>query len=157
VLVPECVPLFLTDGFKEYRTAVLTHYGHWIPLPRCRVKGPRPKPRWLPLPQLHYAQVVKQTRRRRLVAMGSRGGFGPLAGVKQILAPTGWQINTACIERVNLTIRQHVAAVGRRVLTVCKGEAGLRQQLALYHVYYNFCLPPASLRLPLPQPEPTKG
>jgi hypothetical protein len=50
-----------------------------------------------------------------------------------------------------------VAAVGRRVMTLCKGEAGLRQQLAVYHVYYNFCLPHASLRLPLPQPEPTNG
>jgi hypothetical protein len=116
-----------------------------------------PKPRWLPLPQLHYAQVVKKTRRRRLVAVSSRVVFGTLAGVRQILAPTGWQINTAFIERINLTLRQHVAAVGRRVTTVCKGEAGLRQQLAVYQVYYNFCLPHASLRLPFPQPEPTKG
>ena len=59
--------------------------------------------------------------------------------------------------RVNLSIRQHVAAVGRRVSTLCKGEDGLRQQLALYHVYYNFCLPHASLRVPLPQPLPTNG
>ena len=59
--------------------------------------------------------------------------------------------------RVNLSIRQHVAAVGRRVSTLCKGEAGLRQQLALYQTYYNFCLPHASLRQPLPQPEPTNG
>src|SRR3989454_6467682 len=51
-----------------------------------------------------------------------------------------WHINTAFIERVNLSIRQHVAAVGRRVATLCKGEDGLRQQLALYHVYYNFGL-----------------
>ena len=29
--------------------------------------------------------------------------------------------------------------------------------LTLYHVYYNFCLAHASLRLLLPQPEPTKG
>ena len=43
------------------------------------------------------------------------------------------------VERLNLTIRQHVAAVGRRVSTLCKGEDGMRQQLALYHVYYNFC------------------
>ena len=69
----------------------------------------------------------------------------------------GWQINTAFIERVNLSIRQHVAAVGRRVNTLCKGEDGVRQQLALYHVYYNFCLPHASLRQPLLQPEPTNG
>jgi hypothetical protein len=39
-------------------------------------------------------------------------------------------------------MRQHVAAIGRRVTTLCKHEDGLRQQLALYHVYYNFCLPP---------------
>jgi hypothetical protein len=33
----------------------------------------------------------------------------------------------------------------------------MRQQLAVYHVYYNFCLPHASLRQPLAQPEPTHG
>jgi transposase-like protein len=27
VLAPGCVPLLLTDGFKEYTTALLTHYG----------------------------------------------------------------------------------------------------------------------------------
>jgi len=59
--------------------------------------------------------------------------------------------------RINSTIRQHVAAVGRRVTTLCKHEAGLRQQLMLYQVYYNFCLPHASLRQPLPQPLPTHG
>jgi IS1 family transposase/transposase-like protein len=157
VLAPDCVPLFLTDGFKEYLTAVLTHYGHWVQRPRRWATGPMPKPRWLPLPQLQYAQVVKKTCRRRLVRVSSRVVFGTLAGIKQVLTPTGWQINTAFIERVNLTIRQHVAAVGRRVTTLCKGEAGLRQQLAVYQVYYNFCLPHASLRLPLPQPEATKG
>jgi hypothetical protein len=94
--------------------------------------------------------VVKKTRRRRLMAVSSRVGFGTLAGVKQILAPTGWQINTAFIERINLTLRQRVAAVGRRVTTLCKGEAGIRQQLAGYHVYYNFCLPHASLRRSCP-------
>ncbi len=157
VLAPACVPLFLTDGFKAYRTAVLTHYGHWVQRLRCWAIGPMPKPRWMPLPQLQYAQVIKKIRRRRLVAVSARVVFGTLAGVKQILAPTGWQINTAFIERVNLTIRQHGAAVGRRVTTLCKGQAGLRQQLAVSHVYYNFCLPHASLRLPLPQPEATKG
>ena len=32
---------------------------------------------------------------------------------------------------------------------------GLRQQLAVYQTYYNFCLPYSSLRQPLPQPVPT--
>ena len=50
VLAPDCAPLFLTDGFREYMTALLTHYGHWMQPPRRQGKGPLPKPRWLPLP-----------------------------------------------------------------------------------------------------------
>jgi hypothetical protein len=92
-----------------------------------------------------------------LVRVSHRVVFGTLEAVQQVLAACGWQINTAFIERVNLTIRQHVAAVGRRVSTLCKGEEGLLQQVAVFHCYYNFCLPHASVRLPLPQPEPTHG
>src|SRR5437870_1085181 len=154
VLAPGCVPLFLTDGFKEYTTALLAHYGQWVQPPRRQDKGPTPKPRWLPLPQLCYAQVIKTVRRRRLVAVTHRVVFGTLEAVNQVLAPLGWQINTAFVERINLTIRQHVAAVGRRVSTLCKGEDGVRQQLDLYHAYYNFCLPHDSLRQPLLPPLP---
>jgi IS1 family transposase len=157
VLAPGCVPLFLTDGFKEYTTALLTHCGQWVHLPRSQATGPAPKPRWMPLPQLLYAQVIKTVRRRRLVRVSHRVVFGTLGAIQQVLAAHDWQINTAFVERVNLTIRQHVAAVGRRVTTLCKHEAGLRQQLALYHVYSNFCLPHTSLRQPLSHPEPTNG
>jgi len=157
MLAPGCVPLFLTDGFREYITALLTHYGQWVQPERRQATGPAPKPRWMPLPQLLYAQVVKTVRRRRLVHVKHRVVFGTLEAINQVLAACGWQINTAFIERLNLSIRQHVAAVGRRVTTLCKGEDGLHQQLALYHVYYNFCLPHTSLRQPLPLPEPIYG
>jgi hypothetical protein len=103
-----------------------------------------------------YPQL-KTVRRRRLVRLSRRVVFGTLEAVDQVLSAWGWQINTSFIERANLSIRQHVAAVGRRVNTLCKGEAGLRQQLALYHVYYNFCLPHASLRQPLRVPKATTG
>src|SRR6059058_1143267 len=157
VLAPDGVPLFLTDGFTEYATALLTHCGYWVQLPRRQTPGPAPKPRWRARPGLLYAQVIKTVRRRRLVRVSHRVVFGSLAAIEQVLAVHGWHINTAFIERVNLTIRQHVAAVGRRVMTLCKGEEGLHQQLALYHMYYNFCLPHTSVRLPLPPPEPTNG
>ncbi len=157
VLAPGCVPLFLTDGLKDYSTALLTHFGHWVQPPRRQATGSTPKPRWMPLPQLLYAQVVKSYRRRRVIRVRHRVVFGTVAGVNRVLEPLGWQINTAFIERANLAIRQHVAAIGRRVMTVCKGEVGLRQQLALYQTYYNWCLPHTSLRLPLPQPLPTNG
>jgi IS1 family transposase len=157
VLAPDCAPLFLTDGFREYLTAVLTHYGHWVQPPRRQATGPLPKPRWMPLPQLLYAQVVKTVRRRRLVRVRHRVVFGTFEAVQQVLAACGWQINTAFIERLNLDIRQRVAAVGRRVTTLCKGEDGVRHQLVLFHAYHNFCLPHASLRVPLAEPVPTNG
>jgi len=43
----------------------------------------------------------------------------------------GWHINTAFVERINLSLRQRVAALGRRRATPCKGEDGLRQPLML--------------------------
>jgi hypothetical protein len=157
VLAPDCTPLFLTDGLREYLTALLTHYGYGVQPPRRQVTGPAPKPRWMPLPQLLYAQVIKTVHRRRLVRVSHRVVFGTLEAVKQMLSACGWQLQTAFGERLNRTIRQHVAAVGRRVSTLCKGEDGLRPQLAVFHCYYNFCLPHASVRQPLPQPEPTHG
>jgi hypothetical protein len=55
VLAPGCVPLFLTDGLKDYGTALLTHFGFWMHPERRQDKGPLPKPRWIPLPVLLYA------------------------------------------------------------------------------------------------------
>ena len=157
VLAPGCVPLFLTDGFKEYRTAILAHFGHWRQPEHRQDKGPRPKPRWMPLPALLYAQVVKSYRRRRLVGVTHRVVFGTRLAIEQVLARCGWTINTAFVERLNLDIRQRVAAIGRRVNTLCQGEAGLRDQLALFQTYHNFVLPHASLRQALLIPEATNG
>jgi IS1 family transposase len=151
VLAPHCTPLFLTDGFREYLTALVTHYGHWMHPGRRQGRGPMAKPRWMPQPQLLYAQVVKSYRRRRLVGVKHCVVFGPREAIERILAKRGWTINTSFIERLNLDFRQHVAAIGRRVNTLCKHEAGLRQQLGLFHVYHNFVLPHASLRVPLPE------
>jgi hypothetical protein len=157
VLAPGCVPLFLTDGLKDYGTALLTHFGFWMHPERRQDKGPMPKPRWMPLPELLYAQVVKSYRRRRIVGVKHRVVFGSRLAIEQMLARCGWTINTAFVERLNLDIRQCVAAIGRRVNTLCQGEAGLRDQLALFQVYHNFVRPHASLRQPLSVPEVTNG
>src|SRR5262249_47456019 len=81
VLAPDCAPLFLTDGFRAYLTALLTHYGHWVQPPRRQAKGPVPKPRWMPPPPLLYAQVIKTVRRRRLVDVTHRVAFGSIEAV----------------------------------------------------------------------------
>jgi hypothetical protein len=157
VVAPGGVPLVLTDGLKDYATALLTHFGQWIHPERRQDKGPWPKPRWMPLPELLYAQVVKSYRRRRIVGVQHRVIFGTRLAIEQVLAACGWTINTAFVERLNLDIRQRVAAIGRRVNTLCQGEAGLRDQLALFQVYHNFVLPHASLRQPLLISEATNG
>ncbi len=92
-----------------------------------------------------------------MVGVTHRVVFGTLDAIKQVLAARGWKINTSFVERLNLDIRQRVAAIGRRVNTLCQGEDGLQHQLALFHVYDNFVLPHASLHQPLPVPEPTHG
>ena len=63
--------------------------------------------------------------------MKHRVVFGSRLAIEQMLTRYGWTINTAFVERLNLDIRQCVAAIGRRVNTLCQGEAGLRDQLAL--------------------------
>ena len=108
VLAPGCAPLFLTDGLKDYATALLTHFGQWLHPERRQDKGPMPKPRWLPLPALLYAQVVKSYRRRRIVGVKHRVVFGTQLAIEQILATCGWTINTAFVE---------VRPVGRKEAT----------------------------------------
>jgi IS1 family transposase len=157
VLAPGCVPLFLTEGFNAYGTAILTHGGHWIQPERRRDKGPMPTPRWMPLSHLLYAQVVKSYRRRRIVGVKPRVVFGTQLAIEPVLAACGWTINTAFVERLNLDIRQRVAAIGRRVNTRCQGAEGVRNQLVLFQTYHNFVLPHASLRQPLQVSEPTNG
>src|SRR5262249_55204124 len=157
MLAPGCVPLCVTDGLTDYATALLTHFGQWRQPERRQDKGPWPKPRWMPLPELLYAQVVKSYRRRCLVGVQHRVVFGTRLAIEQVLATWGWTINTAFVERLNLDIRQRVAAIGRRVNTLCQGEASLRDQLVLFQVYHNFVVPHASLRQPLLASEVTNG
>jgi hypothetical protein len=50
VLSPGCVPLFLTDGFKEYTTALLAHYGQWVRPARGSGHRGSPDPGGCPCP-----------------------------------------------------------------------------------------------------------
>src|SRR5262249_35339801 len=141
----------------HYLPAIVTHFGHWVQPPRRQVTGPAPKLRWMPLPGLLYAQVMKTMRRRRIVEVKHRVVFGMKAAVDQVLAACHWQINTAFVERLNLSLRQWVAALGQRSATPCKSAGRLSQQLVLFQVYHNFVLPHTSLRQALVTPIPTHG
>jgi hypothetical protein len=52
VRAPGGVPLFVTDGLKEYGPALRAHFGSWCQPARRRDPGSIPKPRWMPRPEL---------------------------------------------------------------------------------------------------------
>src|SRR5262249_44624602 len=127
----------------------LTQVGYGLQPARRLDQGPIPQPRWLPRPGLLSAPGVQSYRRRRLVGVKHQVGFGTRLALEEVWARWGWTIHTACVERLTLDIRQRVAAIGRRVHTLCQGEAGVWEQCALLHVSHHCVLPHASLRQPL--------
>ena len=107
---------------------------------------------------LTYAQVVKRRIKRRLVHVSHKVVYGSKESVRdRIRQSIGNTINTSFVERMNLTLRHHVPALARRTIKIAKTALGLEQQISLIGTNYNFCLPHSSLRLPLPEPIPTKG
>jgi hypothetical protein len=112
LLAPGCIPLFLSDGNPSYLPAIVRHFGHWVQPPRRHAKGAAPKPRWMPLPGLLYAQVVKKMRRRRIVEIKRRVIMGTQAAIDQVLSACGWVINTAFVE-VRPVGRKEVELLGR--------------------------------------------
>jgi hypothetical protein len=132
---------------KLLTTAILTHFGHWVQ--RFSEKSRRLPLRWMPLPNLTYAQVVKRRIKRRLVHVSHKIVYGNKETVRErIRQSIGNVINTSFVERMNLTLRHHVPALARRTIKIAKTAIGLEQQLLLIGAYYNFCLYHSGLRLP---------
>jgi len=98
MLAPGCVPLFLSDGNPSYLPAIVGHFGQWVQLPRRHAKGSAPKPRWAPSTELLYAQVIKKTRRRRIVEIKRHVVIGTQVAVDQVLKAYDWVINTSFVE-----------------------------------------------------------
>jgi len=155
VLAPGVVPMFLTDQLAAYGKALLAHFGHWVE--KVSEQSGRVLRRWMPDEGLRYAQVKKQRRRRKIVAVTTKVVFGTKEAVRTALTAMGHRINTAFVERLNRTLRAHVPGLGRREEGLAKTEEGLRRRLVLVMGYYNLCLPHLSLRQALPSPIPTKG
>jgi hypothetical protein len=97
----ECIPIFCSDGLKLYYYALTAHFGGWV-FP----EGIR-KPVWEIPGELLYAQVKKIRGRRKLVRVERHMLCGELEKLKDGLKALGLsgKINTAFIERINLTIR----------------------------------------------------
>jgi len=109
-LASGCFPIFSRDGLVLYFYTLTAHFGQWI-----QTSGERRRV-WTTAAQLLYAQVIKRYRRRRVAEVRHQVYLGTPETYPQALCAQGFsgRIQTAFIERLNLTIRRSIAALARR-------------------------------------------
>ena len=115
--------------------------------------------RWLVKPRLIYGQVKKCYRGRRLVRVSQVMRLGTEDALKATLQRLGFsgRLNTAFIERVNLTIRHGIAALARRTWATAQPSSCLLAHLEWWRANYHFVRPHHSLRVRLVQPRKREG
>jgi len=147
------LPLFTSDSLRHYAEVLLELFGQWEkPLPQGE-KGRLPKPRRVPSPDLRYAQVHKERQGGRVVKVTRSVIFGKrrpveaqAASLKRADGKEG-QINTAYIERDNLTLRQELHRLARKTLGFSKNRRELQNALDFIEAHDNFVKPHRALRL----------
>jgi IS1 family transposase len=139
-LAPAHLPVFSSDGLKLYFYALTAHFGQWV-----QDLG-QPKPVWRALPGLLYAQVQKIHRRRRLIRVNRQMLCGSLEAFTARLLALGLpgHIQTAFIERVNLTLRRSLAPLARRSWSLAQLPGELTLQLEWWRARFAPFRPPPS-------------
>jgi len=154
LLAPGCIPLFTSDGLNVYFYALTAHFGQWQEVGRHGRKALR----WLVATGLIYGQVKKSYRRRRLIRVSQVMRLGTKDALTVALQGLGFsgRLNTAFIERVNLTVRHAIAALARRTWATSQQASQLLAHLEWWRAYYHFVRPHQSLQVALVQP-PERG
>jgi IS1 family transposase/transposase-like protein len=154
-LAPGCLPLFTSDGLNFYFYALTAHFGQWLVLSH-RGRNVR---QWQVEAGLIYGQVKKSYRRRRLIRVSQVMRLGTEAALTATLQGLGLsgRLNTAFIERVNLTVRHGIAALTRRTWATAQQTPYLLAHLEWWRTYYHFVRPHQSLRVALVQPREREG
>jgi hypothetical protein len=155
ILAPGCLPLFTSDGLNVYFYALTAHFGQW----REVVRRGRKVFQWQVAAELLYGQVKKSYRRRKLVRVSHVMRLGTSEALQVALQGLGFsgRLNTAFIERMNLTIRHGIAALARRTWATAQQSPHLLAHLEWWRVYYHFVRPHESLRVALVQPRERDG
>jgi len=131
-------PLYVTDGLKFYTKALLKNCGSWMNFPPTGKRGRPRKAKWVPDPNLKYAQVVKHRKGGKLSKVEKRVIFGDNVNLKDI--------STSLIERQNLTFRQDNNSISRKTIGFSKERLDLDHQMTLYYAHFNYCRGHGSLR-----------
>jgi IS1 family transposase len=125
------VPLFVTDGLKFYKIALLKQYGQLQSFARTGKRGRPRLSRLIPDKLLKYAQVIKQRAGGVLKRVEKRVIFGENIDLKMV--------STSYVERQNLTCRQDNNRISRKTIGFSKEEDPLDGQMTLYFANFNFC------------------
>jgi len=147
------LPVFTSDGLNHYFYALTAHFGQWV------LGVGRQARRWQVAAELLYGQVKKRYRQRRLVGITYLMRCGTRAALRAALTRLGLsgKLNTAFVERVNLTVRQSVAALIRRTWATMQDAPQLLVHLEWWRAYYHFVRPHQGLRVLLTQPRARGG
>jgi IS1 family transposase len=147
-LASGCLPVFTSDGLNLYFYALTAHFGQWVAGVGRRAR------QWQVETGLIYGQVKKHYRRRRLVRVTQVLRCGTRTALRTALQGLGLsgRLNTAFVERLNLTVRQSVAALVRRTWSTAQEAPHLLLHLEWWRAYYHFVRPHETLRVELRQP-----
>ena len=156
-LAKDAWPLFTSDALRHYAHVLLEAFGVWQrPKPTGKPGRPR-NPVRVPHPLLGYAQVDKRRKDGRVVEVTRSIVFGVekdilarAQGVRCANGRTG-KINTAYVERQNLTMREENGRLSRKTLAFSKTRRDLQRQLDFWRAHANFVRPHRSLRIPAPK------
>jgi len=142
-LTEDCIPAITSDGLRAYFYAITAHFGSWA------------GKTWVVNSLLTYGQMVKRRNKRK--------GDGEPYIITRMKCGKRWQlferlqelgfrelIQTAFIERINLTMRQGIAPLSRRTWSLAKSQESLLIHVEWWRGFYHFARPHQSLRLRVP-------
>jgi IS1 family transposase len=147
-LASGCLPAFTSDGLNQYFYALTAHFGQWVDGVGRRTR------QWQLATGLIYGQVKMRYRRRKLERVSQVMRCGTRDGLHEVLTRLGLsgRLNTAFVERVNLTLRRSIAALARRTWSTMQDASQLLLYLEWWRAYYHFVRSHKSLRVVLKQP-----
>jgi hypothetical protein len=145
--IHSAIPVFTSDNWDPFEEGLLNVYGY-LETPYYSGIGRKPLPVLIPYPNLKYAQVCKQKEKGRVIEVLQRIVFGDPEEVRNSLGVDFCgKINTAYIERLNLTIRNSLARFVRRGMNCSKDLRIHSHAIDFFQAWYNLVKPHQSLRI----------
>ena len=142
------IPMFLTDGWQPYATALVKRFGEFFTPVRKGLRGRFPVPRLKMPTTLIYAQVVKaRNASGYITGVTQKVFFGPIAQCIDYIRNNklGNTIHTIHIERWFGTLRCSVPCFRRRTRCMSKNIDRHKNKVWIFVGLYNWLIPHRTL------------